>query len=150
MSDEYDLQRFVRAQAHIYDDTLLALRRGSMPTIHMDVIFPRLMAPDDGAEGGVYGIRSLDEASAYLDFPIIGNRYRECVAALQGLADRSAETVFGADCARQLHASLTLFSEASDEFLLEAIFEVWFDGLMEENTMAALDELTEKIGVAGG
>ncbi|MER9486192.1 hypothetical protein NKI50_09380 [Mesorhizobium sp. M0563] len=35
-----------------------------------------------------------------------------------------------------MHASLTLFSEASnDEFLLETIFDVWFDGLLDEETM---------------
>jgi uncharacterized protein (DUF1810 family) len=38
-----------------------------------------------------------------------------------------------------LHASLTLFSEASsDEFLLETMFDVWFDGLLDEETMNAL------------
>ncbi|MER9416425.1 DUF1810 family protein [Mesorhizobium sp. M0306] len=37
---------------------------------------------------------------------------------------------------KKLHASLTLFSEASnDEFLLETIFDVWFDGLLDEETM---------------
>jgi uncharacterized protein (DUF1810 family) len=143
MTDEYDLHRFVRAQAQTYDETLLALRHGSMPMARMDIIFPRLAAADEPADIGRFRIRSLDEASAYLDFPVIGNRYRECVGALQALADRSADAVFGEIGARQLHASLTLFSEASEEFLLETIFDVWFDGLMDERTMAALENLTE-------
>jgi uncharacterized protein (DUF1810 family) len=47
--------------------------------------------------------------------------------------------VFGMDGATLLHASLTLFSVAnSDEFLLETIFDVWFDGLLHEATMRQL------------
>lgn len=111
-----------------------------------------------------YSITSLDEASAYLSFPILGGRYRECVGTLQRragyspsrndvhslygvhlpkvghqakrLSGLSARAVFGEVDAKKLHASLTLFSEASnDEFLLETIFDVWFDGLLDEETM---------------
>ena len=53
-----------------------------------------------------------------------------------GWSNFSARTVFGDADARKLHASLTLFSEASDdEFLLETMFDVWFDGMLDEDTM---------------
>ena len=68
---------------------------------------------------------------------------RENVGALQVLAARSAEMVFGADRAKQLHASLTLFFVANGEVLLKAIFEVWFDGLLDEESMTALERLPE-------
>ncbi|MER9427526.1 DUF1810 family protein [Mesorhizobium sp. M0408] len=55
---------------------------------------------------------------------------------MQRLSGLSARAVFGDGDAKKLHASLTLFSEASnDEFLLETIFDVWFDGLLDEETM---------------
>jgi uncharacterized protein (DUF1810 family) len=114
-----------------------------MPMAHMDFIFPRLAVADGPADVGRYMIRSLDEARAYLDFPVIGNRYRECIGALQRLADRRADAVFGTIGAQQLHASLTLFSEASDEFLLETILDVWFDSLMDEKTVAVFGNPTE-------
>ncbi|TJX01478.1 MAG: DUF1810 family protein, partial [Mesorhizobium sp.] len=50
---------------------------------------------------------------AYISSPLLGGRYRECVSTLQRLINCSASTVFGDIDASKLHASLTLFSEAS-------------------------------------
>jgi uncharacterized protein (DUF1810 family) len=135
MNDEYDLQRFVRAQDPVYEDAIDILRRGMMCTPYMEFIFPRLASATGGATLEPYAIRSLDEANAYLAFPPLGGRYRQCVGILQRLSDAGARAVFGDVDARKLHASLTLFSEASDEFLLETMFDVWFDGLLDEATM---------------
>jgi len=136
MSDEYNLRRFVRAQDPVYEDAIGILRRGMMCTPYMEFIFPRLASRRSDAAPEPYAIMSLDEANAYLSSPILGGRYRECVGTLQRLSDVSARAVFGDADARKLHASLTLFSEASgDEFLLETMFDVWFDGLLDEDTM---------------
>ncbi|MDX8445667.1 DUF1810 family protein [Mesorhizobium captivum] len=112
---------------------------GMMCTPYMEFIFPRLATRRGDAAPEPYAITSLDEASAYLSSPILGGRYRECVGTLQRLSDLSAHAVFGDDDAKKLHASLTLFSEASNEFLLETIFDVWFDGLLDEDTMNELN-----------
>ncbi|MDX8514455.1 DUF1810 domain-containing protein [Mesorhizobium captivum] len=139
MNDEYNLQRFVSAQDSVYEDALGILRRGMMCTPYMEFIFPRLATRRGDTAPEPYAITSLDEASAYLSSPILGGRYRECVGTLQRLSDLSARAVFGDDDAKKLHASLTLFSEASNEFLLETIFDVWFDGLLDEDTMNELN-----------
>jgi uncharacterized protein (DUF1810 family) len=133
-NDSYDLLRFVTAQEAIYETAIQDLRRGTICPDHMDFIFPRY--GDPGSEP--YAIRSLDEASAYLASPLLGGRYRECIGTLQGLPDLSAKAVFGDTGARQFHASITLFSEASDEFLLESMFYAWFDSLLDEDTINAL------------
>ena len=139
MNDEYNLHRFVAAQEPVYEDAIGILRRGMMCTPYMEFIFPRLASnvSDDALEP--YAIKSLDEANAYISTPLLGGRYRECVGTLQRLVKFGAGTVFGDTDARKLHASLTLFSEASyDEFLLETMFDVWFDGLLDENTMTRI------------
>ena len=65
------------------------------------------------------------------------------VGTFQRLSNRTAHSVFGEIDAEKLHASLTLFSEASgDEFLLESMFDVWFDGLLHEETMIALSVMS--------
>jgi len=139
MRDEYDLQRFVRAQAPVYEKAIRALRRGAMGRRYMEFMFPRLGCRRADAGPGYYAIGSLDEANAYICDPLLGGRYRECVGALQRLFDASARDIFGDAGAKTLHASLTLFSEASgDEFLLQTMFEVWFDGLLDEATMIQL------------
>jgi uncharacterized protein (DUF1810 family) len=138
MSDDYDLLRFVRAQDSVYETVIQDLRRGKMHPDHMDFIFPRLVARHGDPRSQPYAISSLDEACAYLAFPLLGGRYRECISALQGLPDLSARAVFGDEGARRLHASLTLFSEASDEFLFETVFYAWFDSLLDADTENAL------------
>ena len=143
MNDEYNLQRLIRAQDPVYDDAIGILRRGMMCTPYMEFMFPRLASsgPADALEP--YAIRSLDEANAYISSPLLGGRYRECVGTLQRLIDFSARTVFGDVDACKLQASLTLFSEASyDEFLLETMFDIWFDGLVHEETMMAIRSLS--------
>lgn len=143
MSDEYNLQRFVRAQDPVYEDAIGILRRGMMCTPYMEFIFPRLVSNLSYSAPEPYAIRSLDEANAYISSPLLGGRYRECVGTLQRLVNFSARAVFGDADARKLHASLTLFSEASyDEFLLETMFEVWFDGLLDEDTMTKIRSMS--------
>lgn len=140
MNDEYNLRRFITAQDPVYEDALGILRRGMMPTRYLEIIFPRLAARQSDTPPDPYAIASLDEASAYLSIPILGGRYRECIGILQRLSGLSARAVFGDDDRKKLHASLTLFSEASsEEFLLETMFDVWFDGLLDEETMKELN-----------
>lgn len=141
MNGEYDLERFVRAQDPIYAAAILDLRRGRMHPHHMGFIFPSLASRYSGPGAEPFAITSLDEASAYLSHPLLGGRYRECVSALQGFPDLTPRTVFGDAGAEHLQASLTLFSEASEEFLFEAIFYAWFDSLLDEDTIAALRPL---------
>jgi uncharacterized protein (DUF1810 family) len=136
MDDEYNLRRFIHAQDPVYEDAIGILRRGMMCTPYMEVMFPRLASGRSSDTLEPYAIRSLDEANAYISSPLLGGRYRECVGTLQRLINFRASTVFGDINACKLHASLTLFSEASyDEFLLETMFDVWFDGLLDEDTM---------------
>jgi uncharacterized protein (DUF1810 family) len=133
MADDYDLQRFLTAQDDVYDEALAILRGGAMCSTVIDFIFPRLL------DGDRYGIASLDEARAYLAFPVLGLRYRECVEALSWLSDETPAMVFGEDDAKKLHASLTLFSEASAEPLLRSMLTVWFDNRADEDTMTRID-----------
>jgi uncharacterized protein (DUF1810 family) len=110
-----------------------------MCTPYMEFIFPRLSPKHAVVTAMPYAIESLDEASAYLSTPTLGGRYRQCVSTLQRLHDMNVYDVFGREDAKKLHESLTLFSEAGGaEFLLETMFDVWFDGLVDEETMTRI------------
>lgn len=136
MIDEYHLERFVAAQAAAYDDAIDILRRGAMCTPYMDFIFPRLGSEDSD---NIYALSSLDEARAYLDFAPLGGRYRECVETLFRLVQTSAREVFGDVDAAKLHASLTLFAEASNEVLLRSVLITWFDNMVDEDTIVRIN-----------
>ena len=138
--DPYDLERFVAAQATSYETALGEMRRGAKRSHWMWFIFPQIAGLGSSSMAQRYAIRSLDEARAYLDHPLLGQRYRECVAALQDLTGTTAEAMFGGIDAIKLRSSLTLFVEAGAGPLVEAALTRW----CREPDPATLDLLAKK------
>jgi uncharacterized protein (DUF1810 family) len=138
MTDPYDLQRFVSAQAGVYDSALAELRRGAKRSHWMWFIFPQIAGLGRSAMAQRYAIGSLDEARAYLAHPLLGARYRECVATLQDITGKTADAVFGDIDAIKLRSSLTLFAATGDERLILAALERWC-GSRDPATLALLD-----------
>jgi uncharacterized protein (DUF1810 family) len=128
MNDQYDLDRFVSAQAGSYDVALGEIGRGAKRSHWMWFIFPQLADLGHSAMAKHYAIGSLAEARAYLAHPILGPRLRRCVAALQDLTDANAERAFGPVDAAKLRSSLTLFDEAGGGTPFDAALDRWFGG----------------------
>jgi uncharacterized protein (DUF1810 family) len=133
-----DLERFVTIQCETYRRALDEIRQGRKRSHWIWYIFPQVAGLGHSPMSQRFAIRSLTEARAYLDHPLLGLRYRECVAALQGLDEPSAEAVFGTIDAVKLRSSLTLFAEASAEPLFAAALERWFGGQRDPATLSIL------------
>jgi uncharacterized protein (DUF1810 family) len=140
MDDPFNLARFVAAQDGIYDVALSEIRSGRKHSHWMWFVFPQIAGLGSSPMSTRYAISSVDEARAYLDHPVLGPRYRECVGALQGLPGRNAEEVFGRIDAQKLQSSLTLFSAMRDDGLFEAALDRWFDGRRDEATLRILQD----------
>jgi uncharacterized protein (DUF1810 family) len=137
--DPFDFERFVEAQAGIYDRALDEIRRGHKASHWMWFVLPQLAGLGRSAMAERYAIRSLAEARAYLAHPLLGARLRECVGALQALGDTTAERIFGQVDAAKLRSCLTLFLEAApDDGLFMAALDRWFDGAKDGRTLALL------------
>lgn len=141
MTAEVDLERFVTAQEADYHIALAEIRRGSKRSHWMWYIFPQIDGLGHSAMSRRYAIRSLDEARAYLDHPLLGQRYRDCVGVLQDLTGTTAEQVFGTVDAAKLRSSLTLFQATGNEPLFGAALERWFGGSRDPRTLARLGDL---------
>jgi len=77
----------------------------------------------------MYAISSLAEARAYLAHPVLGARLAECAAILTGLADRTAEQIFGGVDALKLRSSITLFMRAApSEPVFGQVLDQYFGG----------------------
>ncbi|MGB7388145.1 MAG: DUF1810 family protein, partial [Pseudomonas neustonica] len=74
MSDPYYLQRFLDAQADTYQNTLAELKAGHKQTHWMWFIFPQLAGLGRSDMAQRYAITGIDEARAYLDHPVLGQR----------------------------------------------------------------------------
>ena len=111
--DPYDLGRFVTAQAEDYARALAEIRAGRKRSHWMWYVFPQIDGLGSSSMARRYAIRSLDEARAYLDHPVLGPRLVECAEAALGVEGRSATEVFGAPDDMKLHSSATLFARAT-------------------------------------
>jgi len=77
-----------------------------------------------------YAIRSLEEARAYLDHPLLGPRLRESTEALlEAEPGASAEAILGGIDAIKVRSSMTLFHRAApEERLFEDVLDRFYGG----------------------
>jgi uncharacterized protein (DUF1810 family) len=136
--DPFYLARFVEAQDGIYERALAELRAGAKQSHWMWFIFPQNAGLGRSPMAIRYGIRSIEEARAYLAHPLLGMRLRECLAALEDVPVADAVAVFGAIDAVKLRSSLTLFEQAGGGAVFDAALERWFDGKRDPAVLALL------------
>ena len=137
--NEYLLQRFIDAQAPIYDDAINSLRARTLDPRWMAFIFPRFVNCYHDSSTEMFAIGSLDEARAYLAHPLLGPRMRESLAALEWLYDLNLDEMLSQTDRQNLHSSLTLFAAATSETLMRDMLALWFGCRADETTMAQLD-----------
>jgi len=139
METDFDLERFVRAQAPVYAAVLEELRAGRKRTHWMWFIFPQLAGLGRSEMAQRYAIASGDEAAAYLAHPLLGARLRECAGIVDDLDGRTAEEIFGHPDDRKFHSSMTLFADvAPDEAVFQDCIDKYFDGEPDDATLARL------------
>ena len=139
METDFDLERFVRAQAPVYAAVLEELRAGRKRTHWMWFIFPQLAGLGRSEMAQRYAIASGDEAAAYLAHPLLGARLRECAGIVDELDGRTAEEIFGHPDDRKFHSSMTLFADvAPDEAVFQDCIDKYFDGEPDDATLARL------------
>jgi len=137
VADSYDLERFVAAQnaSGTYHQAVEELRRGRKASHWMGFIFPQIAGLGQSAMSRRYAISSLDEATAYLDHPVLGPRLRECAGLVIQAQAQSAEQIFGGIDAQKLRSSMTLFLRAApDDDLFQQVLDRYFDGRADEAT----------------
>ena len=112
MSYPFNLQRFVDAQAGgVYERALSEIRAGEKRSHWMWFIFPQLASLGRSPTAKFYGLSGAEEARAYLAHPLLGPRYRECVAAVRAQLDagRILEGIFGELDAMKFRSSVEIF-----------------------------------------
>jgi len=107
------LQRFVNAQAPVFDAALSELKSGQKRSHWMWFVFPQLRGLGQSSMAQVYGIGSLEEARAYLGHPVLGSRLKLCAETVLAVEGRSLHEIFGSPDDRKFCSSMTLFARAS-------------------------------------
>jgi uncharacterized protein (DUF1810 family) len=139
MDDPHDLQRFVTAQAPVYDQVREELRRGRKASHWMWFVFPQIAGLGHSAMAQRYAITSWGEARAYLAHPVLGPRLRECAALVTAVEGRTLNAILGAPDDLKFHSSMTLFALASDhDPVFVAALEKYFAGTPDPATVTKL------------
>ena len=137
--DPFDLARFVQAQASCYERALAEIRSGRKRTHWMWYIFPQLDGLASSSTAQYYSIKSLAEAKAYLEHPILGPRLLECAEAAVGVEGRSATEIFGTPDDLKLRSCATLFACVSArDAVFDRLLEKYYGGERDGKTLHLL------------
>jgi len=88
-----------------------------------------------------YGIGSLEEASAYLQHPLLGPRLVECTTLVNQVEDRTIHEIMGTPDDIKFRSSMTLFARAAeDDATFLAALEKYFGGQPDRLTLELLGD----------
>jgi len=139
VNDPFKLSRFIEAQDGIYSDVLDELGRGRKTGHWIWYIFPQIAGLGFSGMSRRYSIASLDEAKAYAEHPLLGQRLIECVELVMAVEGQSAEQIFGHLDALKFRSCLTLFAAADDDNqIYQKALNKYFDGSPDPLTIQAL------------
>lgn len=136
---ENDLDRFIEAQALVWDDAMAELRTGRKLSHWMWFVFPQLRGLGRSDTSWVFGIDGAAEARAYLAHPDLHDRLLEALAAALSSGERDPVAIFGHPDAGKLKSCLTLFAEtAISPEPFEAALDAFFGGARDPRTLDML------------
>ncbi len=150
--DEFDLGRFVTAQAPIFETALAELRAGRKRSHWMWFVFPQLRGLGHSSTARFYGIGSIEEARAYLAHPLLGPRLGLCTRIVLTSESSSLHAIFGSPDDMKFRSCMTLFSLATDDSNdpFRHALDRWCAGRPDEQTLVLLDAIGEDRDGSGG
>jgi uncharacterized protein (DUF1810 family) len=138
MTDPFDLQRFVDAQAPVYQRVVAELRHGRKQSHWMWFIFPQLAGLGHSPMALRFAIHSREEAIAYLGHGILGPRLRECTALINAVEGRTIREILGSPDDLKFCSSMTLFGAVSSDPAFAAAIAKFYDGRPDPRTLDLL------------
>lgn len=140
MDDIYNLKRFILAQDISYDNALKEIKRGRKFSHWIWYIFPQLSFLGRSETAQFYGIKTAEEARAYLDNPILREHLIEISESLYQLDD-SITNIMGYPDNLKLKSSMTLFNYIAPEIsIFQKILDKFYNGEKDQLTIQYLNE----------
>ena len=133
------LERFVEAQAAVFESVCEELAAGCKASHWMWFIFPQLKALGRSSTAKHFGIEGKEEAAAYWRHPVLGPRLKQCAELVLAVQGRTAHDIFGSPDDLKLRSSMTLFDVvASDEPVFSRVLTKYFAGRRDDFTVGLL------------
>ncbi|PKH02668.1 DUF1810 domain-containing protein [Psychromonas sp. MB-3u-54] len=139
--DRFNLKRFINAQNKCYATVRKELTKGKKLSHWMWFIFPQIDGLARSPTAKKYAIKSLEEATAYLNDPILGKRLIECTRLVICIENSSAQKIFSFPDYLKFHSSMTLFAstEKSPDIFKNALLK-FYGGLVDKRSVDILNK----------
>lgn len=147
-TDPYHLNRFVIAQQQHFAQALHEIHQGKKQSHWMWFIFPQIDGLAESETAKMYAIKTIEEAKAYLNHPILGLRLEEATKAVLKVKNRSAREIFGTPDDLKLCSSATLFAKlCPEDSVFHKLIDKYYASQHDDKTLSLLKALksTESI-----
>jgi uncharacterized protein (DUF1810 family) len=136
-----DLSRFLDAQESVWHQALSEIRSGQKESHWMWFIFPQIAGLGYSSTAKFYAIKDREEAVAYLENPVLGERLRGITKELLQPDKTDAKFIFGHTDAMKLLSCMTLFAlVGGDDEPFMKVIEKFFNGKLDSSTLEILEE----------
>jgi len=137
---EYNLERFVDAQQRDYQNALSEIKNGRKRSHWMWYVFPQIQGLGFTEMSRFYAIKDINEATAYLQHPVLGKRLTEISKVLLTLKNTDATSVFGNPDDLKLRSSMTLFAAVKEsDPVFQAVLDKFFKGVKDARSLEILN-----------
>ena len=134
-SVNYDLERFLEAQEMDYGMALREIHDGQKRGHWIWYIFPQIKGLGHSYNSEFYGISGTEEAKAYLNHPVLGQRLREIASALLNCENPSASDILGFPDDLKVRSCMTLFDLVSPNDIFNDVLDKYYEGKRCEKTI---------------
>ena len=139
--DPFYLNRFLGAQESYYADALKEIKRGYKESHWIWFIFPQMRGLGRSPMAENYGIKSIEEARAYLENPILKKRLIEISSALLKHKGKStAYEILGTLDAIKVRSSMTLFDHVMPNAIFADVLDAFYNGERDVMTLELLKQ----------
>ncbi len=142
MEENYNLERFVKAQKKSYKTAFSEIRNGRKRSHWMWYIFPQIIGLGRSETAVYYSIVDEGEARAYIKNDLLKNHLLEISNALLEIESSDPARVMGFPDDLKLQSCMTLFAEvAPEEVVFQKVLDKYFDGEKDRRTLQILGRL---------
>ncbi len=137
-----NLNRFTDAQEISYQAALAEVKNARKQSHWMWYIFPQIQGLGSTEISKYYAIKDLNEASDYLQHPVLGCRLIEISEVLLNLESDNPTKIFGNPDDMKLKSSMTLFASIpGSNPVFQSVLEKFFDGIPDARTLQIIKEI---------
>ncbi len=140
----YDLDRFLEAQQIEYPQALKEIGEGQKRGHWIWYIFPQIKGLGHSYNSEYFGISSKEEAKAYLDHPVLGQRLREITQAFLE-CNETADDILGYPDVLKVRSCMTLFDLVSPNDIFNEVLYKFYEGQRCDKTIWRLGFHDDKL-----